>query len=89
MSLGLGLLVILPILRYMFDISDMTCAILGALSKCAGDFLYAIAHSKMMVFLSRIDEKIFFQNICLPSSNVPYALLICGRRNSIVYFQSL
>ena len=53
-SLGWGLLVILPILRYIFNISDMTCVILGTLSKCASDFLYAIDHSKMIIFLSRI-----------------------------------
>lgn len=56
-SLGLGLLLILPILRYVFNISDITCVILGTLSKCASDFLYAMDQSKMIIFLSmlRID----------------------------------
>jgi len=53
-GLSLGLLFILPILRYLFNISDMACVILGTLSKCASDFLYAIDHSKTIIFLSKI-----------------------------------
>ncbi|CAF3176406.1 unnamed protein product [Rotaria socialis] len=50
-GLGLGLLFLLPILRYLFNISDMTCAILGTLSKCTTDFLYAMNHSKTFIFM--------------------------------------
>jgi hypothetical protein len=52
-GLGVGLLVFLPLLRYLFHLSDMACAILGALSKCASDFLYAIDHSPTSIFFSR------------------------------------
>ncbi|CAF2512058.1 unnamed protein product [Rotaria sp. Silwood2] len=50
-GLGLGLLFLLPILRYLFNISDMTCAILGTLTKCTSDFLYAMNHSKTFIFM--------------------------------------
>ncbi|CAF0828517.1 unnamed protein product [Rotaria sordida] len=50
-GLGLGLLLLLPILRYLFNISDISCAILGTLSKCIGDFLYAMNHSKTFIFM--------------------------------------
>jgi hypothetical protein len=38
----------------------MTCAILGTLSKCASDFLYAIDHSKTIIFLSKITQEFYF-----------------------------
>ncbi|CAF1202598.1 unnamed protein product [Rotaria sp. Silwood1] len=50
-GLGLGLLIVLPILRYLFNISDMACAILGTLSKCMSDFLYVMNHSKTFIFM--------------------------------------
>ncbi|CAF0974990.1 unnamed protein product [Adineta steineri] len=50
-ALSIGLLLILPILRYLFNINDMTCTILGTLSKCAIDFLYAISYSKTTIFM--------------------------------------
>lgn len=47
----------------------MTCVILGTLSKCASDFLYAIDHSKMIIFLSISFVKFF--NLILPLLVVP------------------
>ncbi|KAI3379472.1 hypothetical protein SNEBB_001322 [Seison nebaliae] len=46
----IALIGILPILQKYFDISDLTCAIIGTLSKCLGDFMYGFATSARMIF---------------------------------------
>jgi hypothetical protein len=66
----------------------MTCVTLGTLSKCASDLLYAIDHSKIIIFLSRM--KISFLNFFFPSStDIQYVIFVYCRRYSIVYFQNL
>ena len=56
-GLGLGLLIFLPLLRYLFHLNDLTCAMIGTLSKCFCDFLYAIGNSTKTIFFSKINEK--------------------------------
>ncbi|UJR30474.1 hypothetical protein I4U23_018007 [Adineta vaga] len=50
-TLTFGLLVLLPILRYLFNINDITCIILGILSKFISDFLYTQIHFKSHLFI--------------------------------------
>ena len=83
-SLAIGLLIFLPLLRYLFDLTDLTCAMIGTLSKCFCDFLYAIGHSSTTIFFSKTlenhDEIVVF---------LQFRSLECFRRTSSLVFDRI
>lgn len=89
-GLGLGLLIFLPLLRYLFHLNDLTCAMIGTLSKCFCDFLYAIGNSTKTIFFSKIKEKEKIRFRISFFSSVRRNVFVVRRRwCSIVFIENL